>query len=230
MENQPKSLPARLRELTHDLAEITLEIESYLNTTIPSFDLPVGNSKHGIYAFFDYDGEPIYAGQTREKLRIRIRRHLTNHRTDAVAMSVLDPFEVAMVEVWPLDEIFSKFDKKQIKDFLGRAEVTVIKKCIKESSLGAILNEKTPDMSLRSVKLPESFKASIIPDHIFERRSHPDIRLARRAATVADLARIISERKVSAGLRQTLLVQTRRIELLASMRLKQLGLEPNDAV
>ena len=65
-----------------------------------SFDDPsglrvrVGNYKWGVYAFFDYDGEPIYVGQTNEMLRTRIRRHLTNQRTDAVAMSVLDPFEV----------------------------------------------------------------------------------------------------------------------------------------
>jgi len=38
----------------------------------------VGNYKYGVYAFFGYDGEPIYVGQTNEKLRTRIRRHLTN--------------------------------------------------------------------------------------------------------------------------------------------------------
>ena len=64
----------------------------------------VGNYKWGVYAFFDYDGEPIYVGQTNEMLRTRIRRHLTNQRTDAVAMSVLDPFEVLEIEVWPLPQ------------------------------------------------------------------------------------------------------------------------------
>ena len=54
----------------------------------------LGNFKFGVYAFYDYDGEPIYVGQTNEKLSTRIRRHLTNQRTDAVAMKVLDPFEV----------------------------------------------------------------------------------------------------------------------------------------
>lgn len=52
----------------------------------------VGNYKYGVYAFFDYDGEPIYVGQTNERLRTRVRRHITNQRTDAVAMKVLDPF------------------------------------------------------------------------------------------------------------------------------------------
>ena len=54
----------------------------------------LGNFKFGVYAFYDYDGEPIYVGQTNEKLSTRIPRHLTNQRTDAVAMKVLDPFEV----------------------------------------------------------------------------------------------------------------------------------------
>ncbi|MDE3051298.1 MAG: GIY-YIG nuclease family protein, partial [Nitrospirota bacterium] len=54
-----------------------------------------------MYAFYDYDGEPIYVGQTEEKLSGRVSRHLTNQRTDAVAMNVLDPFEVAYIEVWP---------------------------------------------------------------------------------------------------------------------------------
>ena len=58
----------------------------------------IGGFKWGVYAFFDYDGEPIYVGQTKEKISTRIRRHLTNQRTDAVAMSVLDPFEVFEVE------------------------------------------------------------------------------------------------------------------------------------
>jgi hypothetical protein len=46
----------------------------------------------GAYAFYDYDGEPIYVGQTNERLSGRIGRHLTNQRTDVVAMRILDPF------------------------------------------------------------------------------------------------------------------------------------------
>ncbi len=53
---------------------------------------------------FDHGGEPIYVGQTNEQLRVRIRRHLTNQRTDAVAMKVLDPFEVFEIEIWPLPD------------------------------------------------------------------------------------------------------------------------------
>ena len=61
--------------------------------------ITVGAVKWGAYAFFDYDGEPIYVGQTRESLQSRVGRHLTNQRTDAVAMAVLDPFEVRTVKL-----------------------------------------------------------------------------------------------------------------------------------
>jgi hypothetical protein len=64
----------------------------------------------------------------------------------------------------------------------------------------------------------------IIPDAVYEQRRHPDIRIARRAATIANLARVISERDVSQGLRHTLLTQAQRLERLTAQRLAQLGL------
>ena len=50
------------------------------------------------------------------------------------------------------------------------------------------------------------------------KREHPDIRLARRARTIANLARVISERKVKIGIRVTLWRQARRLEKLARKR------------
>lgn len=84
-----------------DVAAIRQQIRAFLNKLAPN-GKKIGNAKLGVYAFYDYDGEPIYVGQTNEMLRSRISRHLTNQRTDAVAMNVLDPFEVADIEVWPL--------------------------------------------------------------------------------------------------------------------------------
>src|SRR5687767_8931240 len=69
--------------------------------------MTIGACKFGVYAFYDFDGEPIYVGQSSESLGSRIGRHLTNQRTDAVAMSVLDPFEVCDVELWPLSQYHS---------------------------------------------------------------------------------------------------------------------------
>lgn len=84
--------------LPEDVAAIRKEIRLFFNTKDAKGNR-IGSAKHGVYAFFDYDGEPIYVGQTLEKLSGRISRHLTNQRTDAVAMNVLDPFEVAYIEV-----------------------------------------------------------------------------------------------------------------------------------
>lgn len=176
----------------------------------------IGNSQYGVYAFYDYDGEPIYVGQTFESLRQRIGRHLTNQRTDAVAMNVLDPFEVAEICVWPLD--LKGIPEKERKAYLDRAEYTLFQKVIAESKLGAVLNEKLPVQS-EPIQLPQCFRRRIIPDAIFPHRKHPDVRIARRASTIAALARVISERDVSLGLRRTLLTQARRLERLAASRL-----------
>ena len=113
-------------------------------------------------------------------------------------------------------------NEKERGKYLDRAEFTLFQKVIKESKLGAVLNEKTP-RALETVELPICHRKRIIPDSIFPQRKHPDIRIARRANTIASLARVISERKVSAGLRRTLLTQARRLEKLAADRLNELG-------
>ena len=71
--------------------------------------------------------------------------------------------------------------------------------------------------------LPRPVRVGLLPEFQRERRAHPDLRLARRARTIANLARIISERKVSVGIRRTLWAQARRLEILAKRRLEELG-------
>ena len=84
--------PFETQELREQLAAF---YEQLFLDTVTGTLRKIGNFTWGVYAFFDYDGEPIYVSQTKERVRTRIGRHLTNQRTDAVAMSVLDPFEVA---------------------------------------------------------------------------------------------------------------------------------------
>ncbi len=181
--------------LPEDVAAIRAEIRKFFAAKDGN-GKRIGSYKHGVYAFYDYDGEPIYVGQTEEKLSGRVSRHLTNQRTDAVAMNVLDPFEVAYIEVWPLDDLVDGVPQKEKKALLDRAEYTAFQKVLKESALGAVLNEK--EMAPRSeIKLPKSYKQRIIPEAIYIKRKHPDIRIARRATTIANLARVISEREVS---------------------------------
>lgn len=175
--------------------------------------MKIGNFKWGIYAFFDYDGEPIYVEQTNEKLRTRIRRHLTNQRTDAVAMSVLDPFEVYEIEIWPLPQ-FQKTDSrnKDAKAHLDALERLIYQKALSNSQFSAVLNEKDPPISSLIIEEPQSLRRRIVSDEVYEIRSHPDYRLARRALIIARLAQVIAERKVQGGLRRVLLTQAKRLQ------------------
>lgn len=207
-----------------DVAAIRAHIQAFLKTPDGS-GRTIGAAQCGVYAFYDYDGEPIYIGQTYEGLGARIGRHLTNQRTDAVAMNVLDPFEVAEICVWPLN--LSPLSKPEKKHQLDRAEYTLYLKVIEESSFKAVLNEKKPRVT-DIIQLPASFRGKIIPDDIFPQRKHPDVRIARRANTIAALARVISERKVTKALRTTLLTQAMRLERLASQRLADFALQPDE--
>ena len=207
-----------------DVGAIRERIRTYLDTPAPNGNgKKIGNAKWGVYAFYDYDGEPIYVGQTNEMLRSRIGRHLTNQRTDAVAMNVLDPFEVAEIEVWPYWDLQGKNSKDaKAKLILNSAEYTVFQLVLSKSSFNAVLNERdiaATDM----VELPPSVRSRIIPDDLYEQRKHPDVRIARRATTIAALARVISEREVSKGLRRTLMTQARRLERLATQRFNEIG-------
>ena len=199
----------------HEVRAIRAYITEALNLE-DSEGRTVGNCKWGVYLFYDYDGEPIYVGRTRESLRNRMRRHLTNQRTDAVAMNVLDPFEVAEVEMWPLWELDGK-TKDEGLPRLTEVEFGVYRRALRDSEFGALLNEK--DIPPKEItNLPPSYRVSIVPKDLHRLRSHPDVRIARRANTIANLARVISERSPSVGLRRTLRTQAKRLELLARQR------------
>lgn len=196
----------------------------------------VGSFTCGVYAFFDYDGEPIYVGQTIEGLSSRIGRHLTNQRTDAVAMSVLDPFEVSAIEMYPLVQHNGvKKTEKQgdgrkanpmyalAKRDLNALELAVFNSCIARSHFKAILNEKDPAEVDIKIEIPVPVRVEIVDSEVREIRGHPDVRLARRAQTIARLAQVISERNVNVGLRRALLVQAKRLQFLADKQLAAWG-------
>jgi GIY-YIG catalytic domain-containing protein len=177
----------------------------------------------GVYAFYDYDGEPIYVGQTNERLSGRIGRHLTNQRTDVVAMRILDPFEVAEAEVWPLWDLEGVNSKSRnyadAKRRLDACEYTAYINAIEGSRFKAILNEKIPPIS-ETVELPPSLRWKVVDDEVRKERGHPDIRIARRAETISRLAAVARERgEVSEGLRRVLVIQAVRLAYIAAERL-----------
>lgn len=170
----------------------------------------------GVYGFYDFDGEPIYVGQTWEDFGTRIGRHLRGQRTDTLAYRILDPFEVADMELYPLEHLRDDPDKKAKLDAI---EYSVYLQAIEKSKYHAILNEKIPPVSA-PVALPEPFRSTLIPADMREDREHPDVRIARRAETLARVAAVAHERgEVSAGLRRVIVIQAVRLADLAAARL-----------
>ncbi|MFD6665534.1 GIY-YIG nuclease family protein [Micromonospora chalcea] len=180
----------------------------------------IGGSKAGIYAFYDYDREPIYVGQTTEGFAIRLGRHLISGRSDAVTKSILDPFEIREVALWSLPHI-GDLPVRQRKAALDPYEYTVFDRLVRESSFHALLNEAfVPPSTV--VDLPDPLVGVIIPDEVFPGRNHPDVRIARRVQTMSQLAKFVCERKVSLGLRRTLATQALRLEEITRRRVNAL--------
>lgn len=175
----------------------------------------------GVYMFYDYDGEPIYVGQTVENLSTRIGRHLRGMRSDAVGKGVLDPYEVRTIKVWPSSaESLRDRSKTEIARWMNDLEFTVYEMAVTQSKFGAILNEKPPTGKVLAGPLPETVEAILVAPEVEAFRSHPDVRLGRRALTIARLAQVIAEREVKPELRKVLLVQAKRLAWLAEQRTK----------
>jgi hypothetical protein len=187
----------------------------------------------GVYAFFDFDGEPIYVGQTSAMFSDRVGRHLTGQRSDAVGKFILDPFEVAEVAMWSVPAVALAMDEKDPTKKAGTAvkkrmldpyEYTVYAQLKEQSHFKAVLNER-PIKPAPIVELPEPVRGRIIPKEMWKDRLHADTRIARRAATISRLSQMISEREVDPGMRRTLLLQAKRLAWLAERRIEEIGIE-----
>ena len=224
-----------VEQATFETAQLVAELERFLDQrgsllhaeTSEPINQKIGNFRYGVYAFFDYDGEPIYVGQTNEQLRVRIRRHLTNQRTDAVAMKVLDPFEVFEIEIWPLPDFEGQDMTASIARRLNWLERAVFDRLIEQSRFKAILNERDPQLVVdEGAVIPTSVRGRIVSEAVLKLRGHPDTRIARRAETLSLLAKVIAERRVQSGLRRTLLTQAKRLAWLAERRMNELRGQP----
>ncbi len=179
-----------------------------------------GDAKYGCYTFFDYDGEPIYIGQTNEQLRTRVRRHLSNQRTDAVAMRILDVQEVAEMELWPLwefQETKQNFELRRLAQRkLDAVEYTIYIKALARNRFGVLLNERIPPTT-DPVALPPSQRFHLVNDELRRERGSMPVRIARRAENLARLTSIAMDRgQVSEGFRRVIAVQAARLTQLAA--------------
>lgn len=172
----------------------------------------------GVYGFYDYDDEPIYIGQTTENFGTRVGRHLTGQRSDTLAYRILDPFEVAKMRIWPTEDLRS-LPSAEKRSKVDAVEYSAYVDAISVSKYKAILNEKIPPVS-PVVDLPPSYEFNLVPEGMREDREHPDVRIARRAETLARVAAVAHERgEVSPGLRRVIVIQAVRLADLAAARL-----------
>lgn len=216
--NEPDHAAPKLKSLpTPFVKEFRKLLAEALNSIDPSSGEKL-RSCIGVYAFYDYDGEPIYVGQTQEDFGTRVGRHLRGQRTDTLAYRILDPFEVAEMRLWPYEEA-RQLDKSQKAAAINSLEYSVYLSAIEQSKYKAILNEKIPPISSR-IQLPSSYHFPLVKDERREEREHPDVRIARRAETLSRVAAVAHERgEVSAGLRRVIVIQAVRLADLASARL-----------
>lgn len=215
--------PARQGFLTQDVSEKRAIYEAFLAQRLGPGGRRLGNAKRAVYAFFDFDEEPIYVGQTIELLSTRVRRHLTGQRSDAVVNRVLDPMEVAYIEVYPLWDL-ERYDKVAVRPHIDAAELALYEKVLDESPIGAVLNEKDPrplGSGMAAFVLPQAYRTRVVPDESWERLAHRDERIARRASQLAALSNVIRERQVQPGLRRTQVTQAKRLLRLAERRLAE---------
>lgn len=206
-----KSMPTRfVREFREKLA-----------AGLDTIDAPSGvklGKCIGVYAFYDFDGEPIYVGQTTEDFGTRIGRHLRGQRSDTLAYRILDPFEVAEMELYPVEHLRAQ-PAKERRTQVDAFEYSAYVRAIQNSKYKAILNEKIPPVSPVG-GLPTSYRFDLVPEDMREDREHPDVRIARRAETLARVAAVAHERgEVSAGLRRVIVIQAVRLADLAAARL-----------
>lgn len=206
-----KSMPTRFVQGFREL------LSAALDTVDPASGVKLGKCI-GAYAFYDYDGEPIYVGQTTEDFATRIGRHLRGQRSDTLAYRILDPFEVAEMELYPVEHL-RQVPAKDRRAQVDAVEYSAYVHAIRNSKYKAILNEKIPPVS-PLIELPASYKFNLVPDDMREDREHPDVRIARRAETLARVAAVAHERgEVSAGLRRVIVIQAVRLADLAAARL-----------
>jgi hypothetical protein len=106
---------------------------------------------------------------------------------------------------------------------LDALENLIYQQALEKSQFKAVLNEKDPPPPSVAVTEPDSLRRCIVSDEVYNIRSHPDYRIARRALIIARLAQVISERKVQGGLRRVMLTQAKRLQWLAERRYTALG-------
>ncbi|MFF5095654.1 MULTISPECIES: GIY-YIG nuclease family protein [Actinosynnema] len=186
------------------------------------------DAKHGCFVFYDYDGEPLYLGQTVESLRARVSRHLSHQRTDATASGILDVREVAEMELWPLWENESHPKSPESKTLarqrLDALESTLYQRLLAESRFGALLSTRIFDV-VEPAEPPPSRRFSLVDEQTRQDWGHQSVRIARQASNLARLAdHALESGAAGEHINRTMVVQGLRLtQLMASFYASAIG-------
>ena len=155
----------------------------------------------GVYVLCDLDGTPIYVGQSTDGIRNRVRRHLTSARSDIIANRQVDPWEIAFVEAYPVDD----------KGDIPRLEASLFAKHDKDN---ALMNGSIPIVHGDALmELPEpAQKVQVMPDHEIEVRKDPALRLPRQIEHIGRLVDHILTVKDNPQLRRALAAHFGRLD------------------
>lgn len=220
------------RFLPPEIAAIRRSIREFFDSVDDRGRKP-NNAKYGVYALYDYDGEPVYVGQTKDSLRERIGRHVTGQRSDAVVNRSLDPLEIAEIEVFPLYDLDERRDGEsdddhalRVSSTLKAAEYTLYRRVVRASKTGSTFNTKVPPQT-QEIELPDGYRGRVVPKDVYERRSHADVKIGQMSRIILGIAEVVSQRNPPPGLRRNLLRRIRRLENLAERRLGETGDAPS---
>lgn len=203
------------QESTPHVQELVRNLRAFLQRPLTE-SLTLGQVNHAVYAFFDIDKEPLYVGQTKENLGTRLGRHLTGQRSDPVAKRILDPMEVVYLKVWPLPQY--QVDASRGPKHLDALEYIAWREVLLESTFASVFNEKQLKKPDRDYPIPAWIGERLLSDAVAKQVLHPDLRILRRAQTLAALAQVISQRQVDPDIRQVLLLQAERLTHLIKVR------------
>jgi hypothetical protein len=123
---------------------------------VPGTATAVGQLVGCVYCLLDFDGQPLYVGQstgTGERLGLRVGRHVLGQRSDA-AGRCFPPYEVHSIDVYPLRDPWTKASAltPTEKNRLNRGEAQLYARLM--ATPVPPLNEKPPRATGSRVSLP----------------------------------------------------------------------------
>lgn len=126
----------------------------------------------GVYALCALGQIPIYVGQSTDGIRSRVRRHLTNARSDIIANRQVDVWAIAFVWAWSVPD----------ESLINSVEAALFYRfdCRPRSTNGTV-----PQQPNSQVAIPGHSSLQVLSDEEVTRRKEPRYRFPWQSQQVA---------------------------------------------